>query len=58
MATCYTCEAPTEGDAEFCSVICFYEAEAEIGVPLAGISVADAIAQADQLAARQDNDQD
>lgn len=43
MSTCFTCGDPTEDEAEFCSPACFWTGEAELGVPLAGESIADAL---------------
>jgi hypothetical protein len=43
MTNCFICGEPTEGDAEFCSASCFYTGEADLELPLAGESIADAL---------------
>lgn len=48
MSLCFTCGDATEDDAEFCSPACFWTGEAELGVPLAGESIDEALARRDQ----------
>jgi antitoxin (DNA-binding transcriptional repressor) of toxin-antitoxin stability system len=43
MSHCFTCGDRTEDNAEFCSPACFYTGEAELDVPLAGESTAEAL---------------
>jgi len=52
MSTCLTCGDRTEDNAEFCSGICFYQMEAELDMPLAGVSVNEMIIEAAEAETR------
>jgi hypothetical protein len=52
MSACLNCNTPTDDDAEFCSAFCLYQMEAELEMPLAGHSVAEAVVEAAEAETR------